>query len=40
MGSATHCLYEWAEPDDATADIDDAPPTQTGRRDTSRWDRT
>jgi hypothetical protein len=23
MGSATHCLYEWAEPDDARPDIDD-----------------
>jgi hypothetical protein len=23
VGSATHCLYEWAEPSDAHADIDD-----------------
>jgi hypothetical protein len=23
LGSATYCLYEWAEPDDARADIDD-----------------
>jgi hypothetical protein len=23
LASATHCLYEWAEPDDAHADIDD-----------------
>jgi hypothetical protein len=23
VGSATYCLYEWAEPDDAHADIDD-----------------
>jgi hypothetical protein len=23
VGSAGHCLYEWAEPDDAVADIDD-----------------
>ena len=23
VGSATHCLHEWAEPDDARADIDD-----------------
>ena len=23
LGSATHCLYEWAEPDDAKADNDD-----------------
>ncbi len=23
LGRATYCLYEWAEPDDATADIDD-----------------
>jgi len=39
MGSATYCLYEWAEPDDATADVDDAPHGQAGRRDLSRWDR-
>ena len=23
VGSASHCLYEWAEPDDANADVDD-----------------
>jgi hypothetical protein len=23
VGSASHCLYEWAEPDDAHADVDD-----------------
>jgi hypothetical protein len=23
LGSATHCLYEWSEPDDATADVDE-----------------
>jgi hypothetical protein len=23
LGSASHCLYEWAEPDDAHADLDD-----------------
>lgn len=23
VGSATHCLHEWAEPDDARADVDD-----------------
>lgn len=23
LGSATHCLYEWGEPDDAHADVDD-----------------
>jgi hypothetical protein len=39
LGSATHCLYEWAEPDDTTADVDDAPHGQTGRRDPTRWDR-
>jgi hypothetical protein len=39
LGSATYCLHEWAEPDDATADVDDAPHGQAGRRDLSRWDR-
>jgi hypothetical protein len=39
LGSATYCLHEWAEPDDKTADIDDAPHGQTGRRDLTRWDR-
>ena len=39
LGSAIHCLYEWAEPDDTTADTDDAPHGQTGRRDLTRWDR-
>lgn len=24
VGSASHCMYEWAEPDDAQADVDDA----------------
>jgi hypothetical protein len=35
LGSATHCLYEWEEPDDASADIDgrEAPdsPQRTAR---------
>jgi hypothetical protein len=39
LGSATHCLHEWPEPDDATADVDDAPYSQIYRRDISQWDR-
>jgi len=35
MGSATHCLREWAEPDDASADIDDGP--RRGRRNPGLW---
>lgn len=34
VASATYCLYEWAEPDDATADIDKS--RDHGRRET-RW---
>jgi hypothetical protein len=37
LGSATHCLHEWAEPNDATADIDQPPYRQGGRRDISQW---
>ena len=32
FGSATHCLHEWAEPDDSSADIDEPPYGQSGRR--------
>jgi DNA-binding MarR family transcriptional regulator len=39
VASATYCLHEWAEPDDATADSDDAPYGQHGRRDISQWNR-
>jgi len=39
LGSATYCLYEWAEPDDSHADIDEPPFGQGGRRDTSQWDK-
>ncbi len=35
MGSATHCLREWAEPDDASADVDDGP--RRGRRNPGLW---
>jgi len=40
LGSATHCLHEWAEPDDARADIDDhcEPADDTLDRD-ERWHR-
>jgi hypothetical protein len=35
VGSATYCLSEWAESDDATADI--APPEVAARRNTHLW---
>ncbi|MGO9761050.1 MAG: hypothetical protein ACLP1Q_07310 [Solirubrobacteraceae bacterium] len=31
LGSVTHCLYEWPEPDDATADVDDREDPGDGR---------
>jgi hypothetical protein len=34
LGSATHCLLEWAEPDDARADVDEV----LGRRSVVSWD--
>jgi DNA-binding transcriptional ArsR family regulator len=39
LGSATHCLHEWLEPDDAHPDIDQPPHGQRGRRETHQWDR-
>ncbi len=33
-GSATHCLFEWAEPDDARADVDEV----LGSRSVAGWD--
>jgi hypothetical protein len=36
IGSATYCLREWAEPDDATADIEDS--RRLGRRNPRSWD--
>jgi hypothetical protein len=35
VGSATYCLCEWAEPDDALADTD--PDRPHGRRNVLRW---
>jgi len=35
VGSATHCLYEWPEPDDAQADV--APEQYRGRRNFRGW---
>jgi hypothetical protein len=35
LGSATYCLSEWAEPDDACADVD----TVLGRRSVWDWDQ-
>lgn len=37
-GSATYCLEEWAEPDDARPDTDADPGPPPGRRATSAWD--
>lgn len=37
LASATHCLHEWPEPDDTTADIDTPPPLRAGRRDYHAW---
>lgn len=37
LASAIHCLNEWPEPDDATADIDEPPPMRAGRRDYHAW---
>ncbi len=34
LGSATYCLFEWAEPDDARADVDQV----LGRRSVGGWD--
>ncbi len=40
LGSATYCAREWAEPDDARADIDDDPPWyRPSRRSTRGWGR-
>ena len=38
VGSAIHCLFEWPEPDDATADH--APPGQLERRGYELWPTT
>jgi hypothetical protein len=38
VASATYCLYEWVEPDDAEADIDNPPYRQGARREIQRWD--
>jgi hypothetical protein len=35
VGSATHCLREWAEPGDDGPDVDDGP--RRGRRNTLLW---
>lgn len=40
VGSATHCLYEWVEPDDDFPDVDEAPGPSPGRRAISAWDQT
>ncbi|HWA53293.1 MAG TPA: hypothetical protein VG816_03895 [Solirubrobacterales bacterium] len=40
VGSATHCLYEWVEPEDDFPDVDEAPGPKPGRRAISAWDQT
>jgi hypothetical protein len=37
LGSATYCLREWDEPDDARPDRDETPGPGPGRRSTSAW---
>lgn len=37
MGSATYCLVEWPEPDDARSDSDDPPAGRRGRRGSPDW---
>lgn len=39
VGSATHCLYEWVEPEDDFPDVDEAPGPSPGRRAISAWDQ-
>lgn len=39
FASATHCLTEWPEPDDARPDPDENPGPRPGRRTTSAWNR-
>lgn len=39
LASATYCLHEWAEPDDESADADDPPYKQHGRREIKGWQR-
>ncbi len=39
LGGATHCLYEWGEPDDARADVDNKRAVRSGsRRNTAEWE--
>jgi hypothetical protein len=39
LASATYCLTEWPEPDDARPDLDENPGPPPGRRRTSAWNR-
>ncbi len=39
LASATYCLTEWPEPDDALPDPDESPGPRPGRRTTSAWNR-
>jgi hypothetical protein len=40
LGSATHCLLEWVEPNDDVRDEDENPGPSPGRRAISAWDQT
>jgi hypothetical protein len=39
LGSATHCLLEWVEPEDDFPDEDENPGPHPGRRTMSAWDQ-
>lgn len=39
VGSATHCLEDWMEPEDAFPSEDEDPGPSPGRRTTSAWDQ-
>lgn len=39
LASATYCLTEWPEPDEAVPDVDENPGPRPGRRATSAWNR-
>jgi hypothetical protein len=38
LGSATHCLNEWVEPEDDEPDVDENPGSAPGRRAVAAWD--
>jgi hypothetical protein len=38
LGSASHCLEEWVEPEDDSPDVDENPGPAPGRRTVAAWD--